>query len=289
MDTTTEPLRTLLDRGQRDHAEQAAAYADALMSRAAGLPVDADGADAIRFAEHVLLAHLADVPALQRFLAQLPPAALQAEDTAPAVQRARWCIARLLDQPEPELAPALRWRSLHDAVMAAVHLGRCAEAGAWLRADEAAAMACADPSATKAYAVSTNNVALDLRLGERGDASRDALMLEAAAIARRAWQAAGTWVHVERAEYQLALCHAAAGQGAAAVVHAQACLQLCEAEQADAVERFFAHEALVLAHRAGSDPVAARQHRDRMAELLPQVADEGMRGWCAQMLAALPD
>ena len=33
MDTTTEPLRTLLDRGQRDHAEQAAAYADALMSR----------------------------------------------------------------------------------------------------------------------------------------------------------------------------------------------------------------------------------------------------------------
>jgi hypothetical protein len=289
MDLANEPLRALLDRAQNDHAEQPAAYAQALMSRAAQLPIDADGGDAIRLAEHVMLAHLADVPGLQGFLAQLPAAAIDDEATAPAVQRARWCIARLLHQPEPELAPALRWRSLHSAVMAAVHQGRRAQADAWLRGEETAALASTDPAAVKSYAVTANNVALDLRLGARGDALRDALMLEAAAIARRAWQLAGTWVHVERAEYQLAQCHATLGQGSIALKHAQACLRLCEAERADAAELFFAHEALVLAHLAAGDADAARGHREQMAGLLPQVADEGLRGWCAQTLATLAE
>ena len=56
------------------------------------------------------------------------------------------------------------------------------------------------------------------------DAERDALMLQAAATARRAWASAGNWMHLERAEVRLALCHAAAGNSAAAVIHAGLCV-----------------------------------------------------------------
>jgi hypothetical protein len=120
-------------------------------------------------------------------------------------------------------------------------------------------------------------------------------MLEAAATARRAWARAGGWREVERADYRLALCHAAADQGAEAVAHARRCLAGVEAGDpatgtvADAVEHFFAHEALVRAYRAAGDAVAAAVSVQRMHALLPAIAKaDGLRDWCAQALADLP-
>ena len=112
-------------------------------------------------------------------------------------------------------------------------------------------------------------------------------MLQAAAIARRAWAVAGTWLHVERAEYQLAQCHAVLGQGAVAVEHARQCLSMCAAGGGDAVELFFAHEAMTLALRAAGDEHSARQHREQMQAELELVDDDDTRAWCASVLAAL--
>lgn len=287
--TTSAPetLRALLDRGHERHAAEPRELAAALCARAPALTADAEGAEAITLAEHVALAHPADAQVLDGFLAALPPALAGHEATAPALQRANWALARFKGRAEPDLADALRWRSLQNAVLGAARQGRVDQALAWLLQDEAAAIAHPDPAARRAYAISANNVALDLRLGRRGDAAIDGLMLQAAALSHRAWVAAGTWLQQQRAQYQWALCHAVLGQGEAALAHAGHCLALCSAHGADAAEHFFALEALAHAHRARGDAAAADSQRTAMAGLLERIEDAQMREWCAQALRAL--
>lgn len=162
-----------------------------------------------------------------------------------------------------------------------------------LLADEAAAAACAASDAGRAYAASANNVAQDLAAGPRGDAARDQLMRVAAHLSQRAWAQAGTWLQQQRAEYRLALCHAVLGQGQAALIHARRCLAACQAgdgqQAADAVEHFFAFEALARAHHAASDAAGAAAAAERMAGLLPDIdLADGLRAWCEQALHDLP-
>ncbi|MBL0087298.1 MAG: hypothetical protein IPP44_11570 [Ideonella sp.] len=288
MSTAPETLRALLDRAYEHHAATPQVFAEALAARAGTLPVEAESAEMIRFATHLLLAHLADVDALQRLVQALPPALVQADIAAPSLQRAVWCMALVRGEPEPLLPPLSRWRSLHNVVLGLARLGRAPRAAELLARDEPAALSHAGEAERQAYAAVANDTALHLRTGERGSVAADELMIHAAEIARRAWERAGTWLHVERAEYQLALCHATAGHGAQAIQHAQWCLEICKAQNADALEHFFAHEALVLAHRAAGDIASARAHREQMVAWLPKVADADMRAWCTKTLDDTP-
>ncbi len=296
-DAARAALSDLLDHTEASHADDPAAAMATLLSRAPGLAADAEAARALRLAEHVALAHLGDAALLAALLDVLPPALQQADATAATLLRLRWALAVVGGGPLPSLPPdAQRWRALQNVVLALAAQGRWAQATGLLAADEAAARAHGTAEAGVAYAVSANNVAMELQTGgppagAMRDAARDALMLEAAAIARRAWGHAGNWRHAERAEYRLALCHAAAGHGALAVQHAQRCLSACVAagDAADAVEHFFAHEALARAHGTAGDAAAACAARQQMASLLPQIdTADGLRTWCAEALAALP-
>jgi hypothetical protein len=285
MSDMTTPLRAWLDLAWQRHPGEPRTVADELAARAASLPDDADGAEAVRLAEHTLLAHLDDSAALQALLGALPPAAA----LEPSITRARWALGRLAGIAMPEL-PALpdsaRWRSLHSVLAALALRGRCAEAREMLLSDEASAAAHGDVDARKAYAATAHNLALDLRLGPRGDAARDALMIEAAELEKRAWTAAtGHWMNIERADYHLAMCHAVLGQGGPAVAYAQACLNCCVTQGAEPSERFFAHECCVHAQRAAGNTQGAQSHRDLMVALLPQVSDEGLRDFCRETLA----
>lgn len=278
-------LRHFLDESHETHARQPRAVADALLTRAATLPPDDLGAEAVRLAEHVLLGHLADADALRHFLQALPPPSSDGA-WSEAQARAQWACAALADESKATtLADAPRWRALQNVVLALAATGRVAEASAQLAREAAAAATHPEADARRAYAACTNNVALELREGPRGDAARDALMLEAAALARRAWTAAGTWLHVERADYQLARCHAAIGRGAEALAFANACLEACVANGAGADERFFAHEALWHAHRAAGDQAGAGTERQRMRALLDEISDAQMQAWCSATLA----
>jgi len=282
MSETTTTFRAWLDQAWQRHADDPRSVADELAARATAMPDDAEGAEAVRLAEHTMLAHLDDSAALQAFLAALPPTPA----LAPGITRARWAMATLAGTDAPELPDAARWRGLHSVLAALVRRGRCTEARERLLADEAAAAAHADVDARKGYAVTAHNLALDLRLGPRGDAARDALMIEAAELEKRAWTAAtGHWMNIERADYHLAMCHAAMGQSGPAVAHAQACLDCCVAQGAEPSERFFAHECCVHAQRAAGNAQAAQAHRDQMVALLAQVSDEGMLDFCRQTLA----
>ena len=296
-DATTPTLASLLDQAEAAHADQPAATASALLAQAGSLPADADGARALRLAEHVALAHLHDTGPLAALLAAVPPALAQAEATAATLQRLHWSLAMVSGTATAALPPdTQRWRALQNVVLALAAQRRWADAAALLAADEEAARADGPGEAGRAYASSANNVAAELQTsgppaGAPRDADYDALMLQAATIARRAWGHAGTWQNAERAEYRLALCHAAAGQGAVAQHHARLCLAGCEAAgaEADAVEHFFAHEALARAHQAAGDADGAAAARLRMQALLPQIdTTDGMRAWCADVLATLP-
>ena len=273
--------------------------AAALAQRAPTLPADAEGGEALRLAEHVLLAHLADVPGLQAFVDALPAALVDAPATAPSLQRLHWALATLAGRPAPAPPDAARWRALQNVVLAMAATCRCSQATALLMADEHAALAQGQSEAGKAFAAAANNVASHLQTGPRGDAARDALMLQAATLARRAWASAGGWMQVERADYRLALCHAVLGQGAEALAHARQCLAACVAggvaggetagDAANAVEHYFAHEALVRAHHAAGDAQAAAAATRHMHTLLADISEaDGLRAWCADVLADLP-
>lgn len=289
MSTAPETLRALLDRAHEHHANTPQAFADALAAHASSLGADAEGAEAIRLAEHVMVGHLADAGSLKSFIDALPAALAQAELTRPTVQSAALCIALMRGDAAPGAPPRLRWRSLHNVALGLALTGRALLAEQLLVRDEHEALAHPDAPARQAYAAAANNLAVGLRTGRRGDAASDALMITAAETSRRAWERAGTWLHVERAEYQLAVCHAVLGQGRQALHHAQLCLALCSAQGADALEHFFAHEALLLAHRAAGDLPAARAQRELMAAWLPKVVDDGLRSWCARTLQGTPD
>lgn len=265
------------------HDTQAQALLDALAAHAAQLPDAPEGADALRLAEHVALAHLDGAAALAALLDAVPPHA----SLVPMLERSRWVLAVIDGREAPEPPEGTRWRALQNLVLGLARTRQFDTAAQVLLADEARAAAIEPASAGQAYAAAANNVALGLRVGPRGDAAVDALMLQAAALSRRAWAVAGTWLEVERAEYQLAMCHAAAGQGAAAQAHAAACIAACEAQGADAAERFFAHECAVHAARAAGDGPGAAAHREAMVTLLQQVTDAAMRPWCEETLAAL--
>jgi hypothetical protein len=278
---TTAPLRAWLDAAWARHDSEPLRVLAELAERAPGWPDDAEGAEALSLAEHVALGHLADPAALERLLPSVPPhAALER-----GVRRARWALDTLAARPTAEVPDALRWQATGHVALALALGGRLEAARQVLFEPEAAALASNDAEARRAYAASANNVSGGLRDVAGHDAARDALMVDAALLARRAWERAGTWIHVERADYFLAKSLVAAGRGSAALAPARACLARCEAEGADAYERFFAHECLVLALRAAGEPEQAQRARERMVDLLARVTDAPSRAYCEETLA----
>jgi hypothetical protein len=284
-------LASFVSRAWDEHARRPREVASALQARAPALSTDSSGADAIELAEHVWLGHLDDEAGLVSFLQALPATAVAAPETGASVQRARWVLAMLRGEAPPELADRARWRGMQNLWSVWSAQGQAAKALAMLKTEGPAALAHADTSARRGLAATCNNLAVELRMGRRGDPALDALMLALADGSRQLWTSAGTWVHVERAEYQLARCLAAIGDGAGALVHARACLKAIDDHagepQADAFERFFAHEALAWAHRTAGDHVAAAEQRAHMVRLLADISDAGLKSWGEEALAEL--
>lgn len=276
------------------HGEQAPAVAQQLLALAPRLGTDAAVADAIGLAEHVWLSHLNDPEGLRQFLAALALPEQAPEPARLALRRTQWVLGRLAGHPEadlPALPQAARWRASQNLWTPQALAGHSAQVQAELAQAVAQALACDDLVAVRGLAAACNNLAADLRHGPRGQPALDGLMLALAAHARSLWGKAGTWLHAERAEYQLARCHAVLGHGAAAVHHAQAGLALIDAHaddpQADALERCFAHEALAWAHLAAGDVAAAGQQQARTAEHLAAIDDAASRDWASQALQEL--
>lgn len=251
-------LEDLTQQALQIHPEQPTEAA-ALLREGAGVLEDGDAAqrDAwLRAAEHILLGHLADGEGLA---ALLPPDAARA--------RAAIALATGRSPDWQDLAPPDRIRAHYNAALARTRSRDFAGQGALLQAAQALAQAHGDDAeAQQAWAAVANNVAADLRYYFKpGDGEASAAMLEAAQLARVAWQRAGGWLQIERADWQLAMCAAAAGEGVLALQAARAGLQACEANAADDYEYCFAYQALGLAALVAGDLLEARRSRELMA------------------------
>lgn len=259
-----DDLRRFIDQGWQDHADDPAGVALRL-PQALDRVSDEEGlVEAARLAHHVWGEHLGNWPDALKFMAALA--------RGPGFD-AQGAGARLLQEYRVGLAlaggsgdargtldasgrvavtaraamllaghDALRSRSLFDEAVAA---------------HGAAALADAD-AATRALAVAGNNAAGSLHDCAGRNADQTALMLLAAGIGRCFWERAGGWLEVERAEWQLARVHLAAGDAAQARRHAAECLRIIDAQSApQPFERFHACEVALRAAQADGDHGAA--------------------------------
>jgi len=280
-----EPMNKQIEQAWAVHADQPEAAAALLRAAAARLAhAGAEPQQAwLRAAEHVLLGHLADAAGLAALLQDLP-----AEQTARA--RAAIALARAPgSEPDwQDLAPAERIRAAYNAVLALSRARDFAAMAALM--DRCQSWAQTDAPSGRAWAALANNVAGDLRYYlAAGDAEAAALMVEAARRARSAWQQAGGWLEVERADWQLARCAAAAGQGALALQAAQDSVRACQANEADDYEHCFAYEALGQAAVAAGDAALAGHAHALMAErvLALEGADRVYADGCLAALEGL--
>ena len=143
-----------------------------------------------------------------------------------------------------------------------------------------------DDPASRALAVTGNNLAAELEEKEARSPEEVELMKLAARTGRKYWEIAGNWMNVERAEYRLAMTHVQAGEAEAAVAHARECLEICEANGSDPGEVFFANEALAVALHAAGDIDGARAAREAAAALVEK-QDDSLKGYCSDCLGKL--
>ena len=220
--------------------------------------------------------------ALARFVVHLCGEHLGAFDDG------RWRLAALAKHPlaDASVQSALRvghasltlaetgaadWRGLNteeqvrtEAAAAAISLGQhdTERALALLQAarQRVAALPNAGAAVHRPLGIACHNMAWTLHdRGSARSAEETAAMLEFAAGSKLHWSKAGTWLEIERGDYDLARCHLAAGQLDEALNHAAQCLATCTQHAAPPYEHFFAHEALArVQHARGDAPARAR-------------------------------
>jgi hypothetical protein len=119
-----------------------------------------------------------------------------------------------------------------------------------------------DP-ASRALAVTANNLACDLEERTDRSVSETALMVKAAEVARRFWEIAGGWEQVMWAEYRLANSLLKAGRAKDALKHVDLAAELCAHNNASMYDQFFVAEARAKCwHAAGDKAEAAKARRD---------------------------
>lgn len=281
--TTTPDLDAFVSQGWTDHERDAAGVLARLPDALPLVTAPAHVATLTALLVHVAGEHLGrwqDGLALLDRVAALPVVASgSAEDQAVARGRATLLLCAgdragadaLLSRAHPAGLPEGSTRARVLAVAASALAGQRRIDEALDLFDEALRAADYGPTkddpAARALAVTGNNLACALEERAGRTPAEDRLLELAARTGRRFWEVAGGWTQVERAEYRLAMTFVALGRPQDALTHARACLSVCEANGADAGERFFAHEALARAHHAAGEAASARAARARMTEL----------------------
>lgn len=297
----SQSLQTFLADAWERHADHAHIVAQSLSQGLSLLDEDPSAAvEYARLAEHVLLGHCDQAGALLDLMHTLQGRAEGDAALAAVLQRARYA-AQLsqsagsgFDLSAGDLPVPEHLRALGQVCLALTRRPDMAGIQSLLQRAQALAESSDDMPAKRALAIITNNLAGDLRHERQAGrvsasqlASADALMLQAAQWARVYWEQGGGWLETERADWQLAHCLALAGQSAAAVAAAQACLQRCLDHGADDYEHCFAQEALAVAQLAAGQQALARQHAERMAEHVARLSDAGDLAYAQGVLSAL--
>ena len=135
-----------------------------------------------------------------------------------------------------------------------------------------------DP-ANRALAVTGNNLAIALEEKTMRTPDETKFMILAAQTARQFWEIAGNWLNIERAEYRLAQTYLKAGDRRMALFHANQCLEVSTANNAEALELFFGFEALALAEKANGHTKDFLNAVEQMKVYFEKLSSED-KGWC---------
>ncbi len=121
-----------------------------------------------------------------------------------------------------------------------------------------------DDEAFKFLAAACNNMAAKLGDKNAVDDIERKLMLVLAHYSRNFWEKAGTWLHVERAEYGLSKYYRKIYDFENSKKHGQLCLKICSQFHAEPMEMFFAHESMALTYKELNEQGAFETHLQEM-------------------------
>ncbi len=252
---------TFLQQAWSDHAEHSEAVAHCLRTQTP-VPESPDQLAALaRFVVHLCGEHLGAFDDGRWRLAALKghPLANATVQSALRVGMASLTLAEsgAADRTGFTLEEQIRC----EASAAAISLGQhqTERAMMLLRAARERLAAAADAGAAvhRPLGVACHNMAWLLHdRGSARSAEDTAAMLDVAAASKMHWAQAGTWLEVERGDYDLARCHLSAGLLDRALHFAAQCLAACTQHDAPPYEFFYAHEALARVQHAQGDRAA---------------------------------
>lgn len=294
--THTADFDAFINQAWDDHAADPEAVAQRLATEAPGWLTEAGRiTPLVNLAHHLHGEHLGRWQAGRNLIALLMSQPAAASDPGAAATARRATSSLDLSEGRAGRAEALTDLDLSDrirvAAMAAANLAERDTPQAMRLFEQALAEAAAgnwpagDP-VHRALAVSGNNLAVSLEEKAERSADERALMIAAATAARSHWALAGGWLEVERAEYRLAMTWLKAGDPARALTHARAVLTIVEANDAPALEAYFAWEAVAVAAQAAADG-ATQQQAVTQARLHFQQLDSADQQAFASSLAVL--
>jgi hypothetical protein len=246
----------------------------------------------MNLAHHVHGAHLNEASAGKAVFAELMASAFFSTD-GESGDMARRCVASLslTSQEEFSVADLTISDQIRVQAMAAANLadtdparGMCLLQAALDQAEHSGLQA--TDAMNRALAVSGHNLAAALEEKPALSSGEIKLMLMASQASRVYWERAGTWLQVERAEYQLATTFLKAGDLAQAEFHARECGRIVAENDAPALERFFAFEVLARVMRAAQNDAAYRGACEQ-AKMVFDGLDDGDKVWCAGSLGEL--
>jgi hypothetical protein len=261
-----------LARCWNDHAGRPEAVARRLRLRTPPPQQPQQLAALIRFVVHLLAEHLGRFDDARWRLEALRTHPLTADGVVQSSLRVGMATLDVCEDRADALAPLQGSEAAHaEAGAASVCLARGQLPRALALIDSAAArlamLQAAGPEDHRPLAAVCNNMAWELHgRGDGRSADETDAMLHMAAASREHWSRAGTWLHIERAEYCLARTHLAAGLHDDAWRHAAQCLAVCLRHQAAPFERFYAHEAMALVHHARREAAELAHHAQAMLE-----------------------
>lgn len=274
-----------LARAWADHAGRADAVARRLRTRTPPPQSPAQVSALVRFVVHLLGEHLGRFDDARWRLAALRTHAM-ADDSVQSELRVAGAILTL-GQGEDTVAGRLNVAEFvrAESGAATLCLGRAQFERALHFIDRAAARLAAwpdrQPQDHRPLAVACNNMAWELHaLGDKRNPTQTQAMLRIAAASREHWSRAGTWLHIERAEYCLALTHLSAGLFDDAWRHAGQCLAVCLHHRAPPLEHFYAHEAMAQVHHARREAAELAHHAQAMHDALERMSADD-RAACA--------
>ena len=281
-------LDEFVDRCWDDHASDPVGVA-ARMGDVLSLVRDPGGAVMVSMlVHHVFGEHLGRWEQGIGMLERLAALAAGGESEAIAIGRCRSSL-RLCAGLGDDRAGMMSGDACRVTAMAACALGQFDSVRSSRYMEEAATAADRlprDDPAIRVVASFANNLAGSLQEKKDPSESEQRLMLRSAELARKYWELAGTWKEVERAEYRLAVCSVAAGNGGRALEHANQCTEIVRNNGSEPLEVFFAAEARALASRMVGNDDLFEQALDEAESSYGRI-DQADQPWCLPTLAKL--